>query len=543
MKHFPSSLKYSPTYLLLTFLITFTSQKCGFNYLTSSPPILTPHPPITTTSSSPSPLRIHLDYSHITSSPTPINQTSFHILKTAILPKALTILHSLISLKSPLPPSTPLTLPSPTCSFIPIPYHYQHPGINNTDLVLFISLAPLPGNIPSNIEASSSHCIQDATTFRPVAGFIHFNPSLPINTSPRYINYLTYLTLHELTHVLMFNPSLFHFFPNANTLSTITHPVTGITQHIITSANVLKHAKEHFMCENITGIPLEYHGDNSTINGHWSKRYMNTDYMIGDSYGENVISNITLALFEDSGWYLPNYTMSSLFLFGKNVSCGFFNASAKCVDEQRKGKVHTKYPNEFCTMLNYPQCSIGNVFRGNCKGRRYTHLEKHEQYFMNNEIAGADAMMDKCPIVIENEAYYGGSCRIGNDEGLDVFEKVCDNCICVIIEKTILNNNTNTNNKNLRHNKGTNYIKNAKMDNEVYYNGNELRTGCVEYECTTHKQHQTEMYIILNHKDSIIRSKCNYKGERLLIPEYKGIIIECPDPTVRCDKKYKFEYI
>ena len=166
---------------------------------------------------------------------------------------------------------------------------------------------------------------------------------------------------------------------------------------------------------------------------------------------------------------------------------------------------------------------------------------------MNSEIAGADAMMDKCPIVIENEAYYGGSCRIGNDEGLDVFEKVCDNCICVIIEKNInitLNNNTNTNtnNKNLRRNKGTNYIKNAKMDDEVYYNGNELRTGCVEYECTL-TQHQTEMYIILNHKDSTIRRTCRYKGERLLIPEYEGIIIECPDPTVICDKKYKFEYI
>ena len=542
MKYTTPSLKFYHTYLLITFFFNFTHEKCGFNYLTTTPPILASHLPIATPSS-PSPLRIHLDYSHITSSPTPINQTSFHILKTTILPKALNILHSLISLKTPLPSSTPLILPSQTCSFIPIPSHYQHTGINNTDLILFISLAPLPDNLPSNIEASSSHCIQDANTFRPIAGFIHFNPSLPINKSPRYINYLTYLTLHEITHVLLFNPSLFSFFPNANTLSTITHPLTGITQHIITSTNVLKHAKEHFMCDNITGIPLEYHGDDSTINGHWSKRYMNTDYMIGDSYGENVISNITLALFEDSGWYLPNYTMSSLFLFGKNVSCGFFNASAKCVDEQHKGNISTSYPNEFCTMLNYPQCSIGNVFRGNCRGRRYLHLERHEQYFINENIGGADVMMDKCPIVIENEAYYGGSCRIGNEEGLDAFEKVCDNCICVVIEKNISINNNSTN-RNLRRSKGSNYIKNAKMDDEVYYKGNEIRTGCVEYECIhVHTSHQVEMYVVLKYKESVIRRKCSYKGERLMIKEYEGIVIECPEPTVICHKKYKFEYI
>ena len=536
-----SSLKIYPTYLLITSFIYLTYEKCGFNYLTTSPPILAPHLPNTTLSSSTSPLRIHLDYSHITSSQTPINQTSFHILKTTILPKALNILHSLISLKSPFPPSTPLTLPSQACSFIPIPSHYQHQGILNTDLVLFISLAPLPSNLPSNIEASSSHCIQDATTFRPIAGFIHFNPSLPMNTSPRYINYLVYLTLHEITHVLLFNPSLFSFFPTANTLSTITHPLTGTTQHIIASANVLKHAKDHFKCDDITGVPLEYHGDNSTINGHWSKRYMNTDYMIGDSYGENVISNITLALFEDSGWYLPNYTMSSLFLFGKNVSCGFFNASAKCVNEQHKGNISTHYPKEFCTMLNYPQCSIGSVFRGNCRGRRYSHLERHEQYFINESIAGADVMMDKCPIVIEDEAYYGGSCRIGSEEGLDVFEKVCDNCICVVIEKDVSTHSST--NRNLRRSKGSNYIKNAKMDDEVYYKGKEIRTGCVEYECKYGQLQQLEMYVVLKYKESVLRRKCSYKGEKLILKEYEGIVIECPEPTVICHKKYKFEYI
>ena len=46
--------------------------------------------------------------------------------------------------------------------------------------------------------------------------------------------------------------------------------------------------------------------------------------MIGDSYGENLMSSITLALFEDSGWYIPDYSTSNLFLWGKNKGCEFF---------------------------------------------------------------------------------------------------------------------------------------------------------------------------------------------------------------------------
>ena len=43
------------------------------------------------------------------------------------------------------------------------------------------------------------------------------------------------------------------------------------------------------------------------------------DYMIGADYGETVISEITLAVFEDSGWYKVNYYTGGLFRYGKNT--------------------------------------------------------------------------------------------------------------------------------------------------------------------------------------------------------------------------------
>ena len=43
---------------------------------------------------------------------------------------------------------------------------------------------------------------------------------------------------------------------------------------------------------------------------HWEERIFNNEVMTSNSDSENpVISRITLALFEDSGWYRPNYDM------------------------------------------------------------------------------------------------------------------------------------------------------------------------------------------------------------------------------------------
>ena len=40
--------------------------------------------------------------------------------------------------------------------------------------------------------------------------------------------------------------------------------------------------------------------------------------MIGDFYEEQAISEMTLALFEDSHWYKVNYYTGGLFRYGKN---------------------------------------------------------------------------------------------------------------------------------------------------------------------------------------------------------------------------------
>ncbi len=53
------------------------------------------------------------------------------------------------------------------------------------------------------------------------------------------------------------------------------------------------------------------------VGSHWDRRIMDGDIMSPVSTaGAAVISPVTLALFEDSGWYTPNYTVAASYAKG-----------------------------------------------------------------------------------------------------------------------------------------------------------------------------------------------------------------------------------
>ena len=106
-------------------------------------------------------------------------------------------------------------------------------------------------------------------------------------------------------------------------------------------------------------LPLENQGGEGTAGAHWESRYMLTDYMIADTdYREVVMSNITLALFEDTGFYKVNYYTGDLFKFGKNKGCDFFDK--KCIEN---GKPISE---EFCVEEYQPKCSPSRTIKYRC---------------------------------------------------------------------------------------------------------------------------------------------------------------------------------
>jgi hypothetical protein len=160
---------------------------------------------------------------------------------------------------------------------------------------------------------------------------------------------------------------------------------------------------------------------------------MGIDYMIGDSYGKNIISDITLALFEDSGWYEVDYSMSNLFLWGKGQGCGFLDVNTRCIKYDDDGKLKAAFP-EFCDKPNYPVCSHGGDFRAICKVKQYPFkLNSFESYFKDPNVGGADPLTDRCPIANENkngQMYYGGSCKVGTINNIDKLEDIGPQSAC-----------------------------------------------------------------------------------------------------------------
>jgi hypothetical protein len=190
----------------------------------------------------------------------------------------------------------------------------------------------------NSFEASAKYCGLDSITYRPLMGTIEFSRNLDFRKKNAE-KYFIMLIIHEINHILCFNRFLFQYFIDANGKripieNTITTGiVNGVTRTMIKSPKVLAAAKKFFNCGTLQGVELENQGGAGTYGFHWDARTMLSDYMIGITYGELYISDMTLALFEDPGWYTVNYYTGGLFRYGKNQGCDFLGT--KCVNKGR----------------------------------------------------------------------------------------------------------------------------------------------------------------------------------------------------------------
>jgi hypothetical protein len=461
------------------------------------------------------PLRIHLDYSLIENNIGKFNKTDVIDLKEKIMPKTQEVLQKLLKVKRN---KNKLKLKDTHCDQVKIPDEYIEGEGVDADIVIFVRIDDTGFYLENSIEAAAIHCLQDATTRRPIAGFIQFKPDLKVINSTA-ADYMIWLAIHEITHVLAFNDILYEDFVDANLKQLGFENVvgkemlpSGKNMTYIKTKNVVEKGKKHYNCSSFKGANLEYNGGPGTAGAHWSKKYMNTDYMIGDSYGENLISEITLALFEDSGWYKVNYDDANLFLWGQDKGCSFLDVNKKCINSNQetfpsvsnrknnntaskneslkieksnnnvksdnKYKYTSAFKPEFCDKLNYPICSTSHIFRGVCKIKTYTTpLQVYERYFDSNR-AGIDSLTDKCPIPIEtkmSQKYYGGSCRVGVSTNLDDLQKICPECACFMSnlrkKKNFRATSTNTNVKKTSEELSTNnkykklLLENKETDN------------------------------------------------------------------------------
>jgi hypothetical protein len=368
----------------------------------------------------------------------------------------------------------------------------------NADLVVF----PFVDNKPSgSTQAYASGCVLAGINNRPVAGIIGFTKNLD-PTVGNWMEYFVSLAVHELAHVLVFNPSIFDLFIDAdwNTIPVenviTTKVVNGVERQMIITPKVVEAARRHFNCSDLIGVELENQGGTGTAGSHWEARIMLSDLMIGVAYDEAVISEITLALFEDSGWYKTNKYTGGLFRYGKNQGCDFLDK--KC---SKNGT--SEYPTEFCGNGPYSSvCTSGSLSRAICYiTEMETPIDVNYRYFTNSNLGGY-RLADYCPVAAvptNTSNYYPYSCSSGLSRyPADMQEVISRDSLCFL--STLIKNDKYNDYKN-------NF---GKIDNAI----------CYMYDCDYDNQ---KLQVLVGNSYVI----CPQQGGYVVVPGYVGTLL-CP---------------
>ena len=174
--------------------------------------------------------------------------------------------------------------------------------------------------IGESVLASSSAYHYEAETGLPITGLLYINKDLDYSMLQSQ-EYFESIILHEFTHVLGFD---IFFFKNVYKNYLTQTDKFGIQRHYIISQKVKNYAQKYFNCNNIIGVELEEYGNSGTAGSHWEARVLLGEYMNGYIYTEEqVISEFTLSLLEDTGLYKANYYTGGLMRYGKNKGCDF----------------------------------------------------------------------------------------------------------------------------------------------------------------------------------------------------------------------------
>ena len=277
----------------------------------------------------------------------------------------------------------------------------------NIHLAIFATLDELS----ESTLATASAKVYQSENGQPLVGLVKINKDVDYSKLNSDFYFKTIL-VHEFTHILGFSQ---YFFENYFHNTFTEDDDHGISRIYITSPTLLTVAKKYFNCDNIEGVELENQGGEGTAGSHWEARILLGEYMNGYAYTEEqVISEFTLAVLEDSGYYKANYYTGGLMRYGKNKGCEFLKE--KCVISN---EINSKFENEFFDSIAGvnsvdSSCSSGRQSRTYNYFVTANNLLEEYQYFEDPNVAGYEPA-DFCPVprsykLEEDKSYYVGHC-------------------------------------------------------------------------------------------------------------------------------------
>eukprot|EP01122_Echinamoeba_exundans_P014493 TRINITY_DN657_c0_g2_i1.p1 TRINITY_DN657_c0_g2~~TRINITY_DN657_c0_g2_i1.p1 ORF type:complete len:345 (+),score=47.25 TRINITY_DN657_c0_g2_i1:1197-2231(+) len=165
---------------------------------------------------------------------------------------------------------------------------------------------------------------------------------------------------------------------------------------VFTTPRVTKFAQDHYGCASLTGLEMENGGGQGTANSHWEARLMNNDIMTGYADLYLIISNATLAIFRDMGWYRVSWSQAEPYYMGYQQGCSFALNKCNTWTQART----------FCSVANARGCTVDRRAKGYCDYSTGQTIPAQYQYFTDTT-AGGFFIRDYCPITI---GYSNGYC-------------------------------------------------------------------------------------------------------------------------------------
>ncbi|KAE9036495.1 hypothetical protein PR003_g6984 [Phytophthora rubi] len=424
-------------------------------------------------------------------------------------------------------------------------------GVEDSDFLLYIRSATTD-YCGTRTLAYASSCQKDQYD-RPTFGMVNFCPEMISTAAGDYESQVA-TAMHEMTHALGFSAQFFPLMrhpdgtprtprdangkpptyrtgtcPNGSPIDYYVEPSANTVQHSterghvvakMVTPKVAAFVQSHFNCSSLTGAEIEQQDDSGCLGSHWEERIFEPEYMSPVDSFRNVFSALTLAFFEDSGWYRAIPSAAERLHFGENRGCAF--ATEKCINPDTGAPVVADH---FCTSNNAESCSVDAGSRSVCSISTGHSIPREYRYFPGAPTKGGDDFADFCPI---NVGYTFGDCSNAANLVFPAKTKInilgesyCPNCKCTATT--------------LRSADSTNWLVNSRR-----------QTGCYAMRCIADGSTDPSKSIIeftiprSNTKDSIVVN-CTSKGAQLAVPGFSGLLT-CPDPSVICDSVESFTF-
>ncbi|KDO26018.1 hypothetical protein SPRG_08671 [Saprolegnia parasitica CBS 223.65] len=413
-------------------------------------------------------------------------------------------------------------------------------GVANTDYVLYVRAAQTT-HCGTSVLAYATSCQQDQYD-RPTMGIVNFCPN-KLNTATAAYELQLGTATHELAHALGFTAQMYAYMrhadgtprtprdgttgqpplltnykcPNGVTASAVMLPSTKTMQFFterghavakLVTPNVMAYAQTHFGCSTLNGVELENQDAGACFGSHWEERIFEPEMMSPLQSFRNVQSGLTLAYFQDSGWYRVNFTSAEPMYWGAGRGCSF--AMDSCVTRHAaNGTSTSNVPDHYCVDEDVDACTVDLTARAFCTlSTTTTAIPSYAQYF-TNAARGGSSFPDFCPILA---GYAQGDCRIS----------------------TNLQYPTNTNINLLGETYGSSSycLKSTLLSsNNAGWRIPDRATGCYAVSCTN-----TLLTITVAGPAGAITKTCSQKGQALTFDAsaFEGTLY-CPDPFIVCN--------